>query len=212
MTNRSPDERRVPVAKRDPLTWGNAEAAKEPPTGFLRGAAIFYGVLAMIGGFFAHRTAVARETPDWILGPDPLVSLGVGLLLGVLFVLLSRMLEAVGSVRELMSGFAEVLGPLTPLQCLGLAVASSLGEEMVFRGALQPVLGLVWTSLLFGLCHVPFERRFLAWPLLAILAGFGFGLVAERTGSILAPFIAHAWINGWNLRRISQTVSSSNLS
>lgn len=207
--SRSPDERRVPVEQHDPLTWGAAEAAKEPSLKFLRGAALFYGALALVGGFIAHRMATGREDSDWLLGPDPLVSLGVGGLLGVIFVLFSRLLEAARSVRELMSGFAEVLGPLTAGQCFALAIFSSLGEEMIFRGVLQPLLGLVWTSVLFGLCHVPFERRFLTWPLLAILAGFGFGLVADRTGSILAPFVAHAWINGWNLWRISKTVSST---
>ena len=88
--SRSPDERRVPVEQHDPLTWGAAEAAKEPSLQFLRGAALFYGALALAGGFFAHRMANGREDSDWLLGPDPLVSLGVGWLLGLLLNALAR--------------------------------------------------------------------------------------------------------------------------
>jgi membrane protease YdiL (CAAX protease family) len=44
-----------------------------------------------------------------------------------------------------------------------VSVFSGVGEEAFFRGALQPELGLVATSVLFGALHVVTERRFFVW-------------------------------------------------
>lgn len=49
----------------------------------------------------------------------------------------------------------QLIGPLfnSPLGILTLGLAAALGEETIFRGALQPRLGLIFTSLLFALVH-----------------------------------------------------------
>src|SRR5215210_3638066 len=76
---------------------------------------------------------------------------------------------------------------------------SGVGEEAFFRGALQPMLGLVVTSILFGALHVGPDRRYLAWTLWAIGAGFLFGFLYERTGGLLAPMSAHVLHNAATL-------------
>ena len=48
---------------------------------------------------------------------------------------------------------AEAIGPLRPGQAWVLALASGIGEEALFRGALQPVVGLWLATLLFALAH-----------------------------------------------------------
>ncbi len=80
-----------------------------------------------------------------------------------------------------------------------LSVFSGVGEEAFFRGALQPVLGLVATSILFGALHIGPDRRYLAWTLWAIGAGFLFGFLYEWTGGLLAPMIAHVLHNAATL-------------
>ena len=80
-----------------------------------------------------------------------------------------------------------------------ISVFSGVGEEAFFRGALQPVLGLVATSILFGALHVGPDRRYLTWTLWAVGAGFLFGFLYEWTGGVLAPMVAHVVHNAATL-------------
>lgn len=80
-----------------------------------------------------------------------------------------------------------------------VSVFSGVGEEALFRGALQPSLGIVLASLLFGAIHVGPDRRFLIWTLWAVGAGFLFGFLYEWTGGILAPMTAHVLHNAATL-------------
>ncbi|HEX2097815.1 MAG TPA: CPBP family intramembrane glutamic endopeptidase [Rubrobacteraceae bacterium] len=80
-----------------------------------------------------------------------------------------------------------------------VSVFSGVGEEAFFRGALQPVLGLVLTSLLFGALHIGPDRRYLIWTLFSIGAGFLFGFLYEWTGGLLAPMVAHVLHNAATL-------------
>ena len=80
-----------------------------------------------------------------------------------------------------------------------VSVMSGAGEEALFRGALQPVLGILVTSLLFGVLHVGPDRRYLVWTVWAVGAGFLFGALYEWTGGILAPMTAHVLHNAATL-------------
>ena len=80
-----------------------------------------------------------------------------------------------------------------------LALASGFAEELLFRGALWPHLGLAGTSLLFGLVHMLPRRALALYPVFAALVGVVFGLVRSGTGSVVAAMVAHAVVNGLNL-------------
>jgi uncharacterized protein len=80
-----------------------------------------------------------------------------------------------------------------------VSVTSGVGEEAFFRGALQPVLGIVATSLLFGALHVGPDRKYLVWTWWAVGAGFLFGALYEWTGGLLAPATAHVLHNAATL-------------
>lgn len=84
-----------------------------------------------------------------------------------------------------------------------LAFFSGVGEEVFFRGALQPSFGLVPTSLLFGLLHIGPDRRFFAWTPWALAMGFLLGGIYEATGSLGGCIVAHVAINYANLRFIA---------
>lgn len=75
-----------------------------------------------------------------------------------------------------------------------LALASGIGEEVLFRGWLQAEVGLVGASLLFGAAHV-WGRE--AWPYGLYAAGMGgvLGGLLMVTGSLWAPVLAHALNN-----------------
>jgi membrane protease YdiL (CAAX protease family) len=75
-----------------------------------------------------------------------------------------------------------------------LALASGIGEEVLFRGWLQAEVGLVAASLLFGAAHV-WGRE--TWPYGLYAAGMGgvLGGLLMVTGSLWAPVLAHALNN-----------------
>ena len=111
--------------------------------------------------------------------------------------------------EDLSRRLAEAVGPLSLPQCFVLALASGIGEEFFFRGALQPVVGLGWASLLFGLIHLGPDRAWLPWTGFALVMGLGLGALYILTGSLWAPVVAHVVINGVNLPRLARRSGSS---
>ena len=89
----------------------------------------------------------------------------------------------------------EAFGDMTHVEVAVFALASALGEELFFRGAMLPAFGLIASSLIFGFAHGFFQARYRVWGLLAVAIGLGFGAVTLATGTIVAATVAHATIN-----------------
>jgi membrane protease YdiL (CAAX protease family) len=83
-----------------------------------------------------------------------------------------------------------------------LALVSSIGEELLFRGALLPWFGVWIQGIVFALLHVGPGRRFLPWTVSALVLGIAFGWLAVWTGNLGGPIAAHFAINFLNLRYI----------
>lgn len=71
-----------------------------------------------------------------------------------------------------------------------LGTAAGLGEEWLFRGILQPTIGLPAASVVFGLAHVG-GRRMLPFGVWASGMGLAMGSLAIATGGLIAPMVAH---------------------
>jgi membrane protease YdiL (CAAX protease family) len=104
-----------------------------------------------------------------------------------------------------------LLGPIDRRTALLLALFSGVAEELLFRGALWPHLGLAGTSLLFGLVHVLPRRALVVYPVFAAVVGLLFGLLREGSGSVLPPMIAHVVVNGANLLLLARRPSAPTL-
>ena len=91
--------------------------------------------------------------------------------------------------------FRVLLRPLRLHGAIVVALLSGVGEEVFFRGLVQPALGIWITSILFGAMHFPVNRRLIPWTALAVVMGLGFGVVYEATGSLLSVIAAHVTIN-----------------
>jgi uncharacterized protein len=61
-----------------------------------------------------------------------------------------------------------------------MAVAAGVGEELVFRGALQPRLGVVLTSVLFAALHVQYQ---VPGIVMIFVVALGLGLLKQRTST-----------------------------
>lgn len=83
-------------------------------------------------------------------------------------------------------------GVTNPAVAIILALSSGIGEEVLFRGALQPRLGMVLTALLFTFLHAQYG---FTWILLGLfLIGMIFGWLAKNYGT-MAAVVAHVVYN-----------------
>jgi membrane protease YdiL (CAAX protease family) len=163
-----------------------------------------YGAMALV----ALVIAAGRGDPDlyrfaseprWPLLAGPIV----GILVGLGVVRLTRVATRhFAWARHLHVSFHHLLGPLTGREIVILALGSSIGEELLFRGALLPWLGPWWQAVVFALLHVGPGKRFLPWTASALVLGVGFGWLAVWTTNLGAPIAAHFTINFLNLRYI----------
>lgn len=89
------------------------------------------------------------------------------------------------------SGINEKLFRNRPIWHIFLMTAViALCEELLFRGALQPAIGIFWTSVIFTLIHF----RYLAQWLMTVVVFFisiGLGTLLQLTGSLITPIVAH---------------------
>jgi membrane protease YdiL (CAAX protease family) len=164
---------------------------------FVALAAAFYAALL----FAAAVLGVLRARNVFALGDQALLDLLVGVAIACGTVALSIVFYRLSpTLRQLSDELAPRLVDGARRRDLVLvAVFSGVGEEVFFRGALQPELGLVATSLLFGALHVGPDRRYLVWTFWALGAGFLFGFLYVWTGGILAPATAHVLHNAVTL-------------
>lgn len=146
-----------------------------------------------------YRTAASTSTR---LAASPLA----GLALGLTVVFLSRFaVHRLEWARVLHREFHSVVHELSSREIVLLAVASSVGEELFFRGALLPLVGLLPSSAAFAALHVRAGARFLPWTIMSFIVGLIMGLMYLYLGDLGGPIVAHFTINLLNLNFISKT-------
>ena len=166
-----------------------------------------YALLASL----ATGIAIAlRDGVPWVLPTTPWLSLGpamslavsavLGLALALALVLWTRVsVLRFDWARRLHLELRPIARRLTATQIVLLAGFSSLGEELLFRGLLQPWLGVLPVALLFGICHqLPGPSRWV-WVGWATIVGTALGAIFAATGSLLGALLAHGLINAANL-------------
>ena len=90
----------------------------------------------------------------------------------------------------------QLLRPSIESALRGVAAAAGIGEESLFRGALQPIViawtspiaGLIIVSLVFGLLHAASSAYFL----LATAVGAYLGWMTLAFNDLTAPILCHA--------------------
>lgn len=178
----------------------------------VRTAAVFYGVLLLLA--LAWRTVWAGESLLYA-GPEAAVhgvswlrDVGVGAAAAALVIVVSgELTERMRWGRRLAEHLAALVGRPSSGQIALLALCSGIAEEAFFRGALQPRVGLVAASLLFGLAHFVPRRELLPWTAFSVVAGFLLGALFEGTGNLVAPIVTHVGINGVNLHLLVRRYS-----
>lgn len=100
-----------------------------------------------------------------------------------------------GPVRAVRRVYREMLKPafvgIGAREVVVISAAAGIGEELLFRGVLQPEIGLLPASLVFGALHTAGRGTFAFGGWVALM-GAALGGLAAATGGLLAPITAHA--------------------
>lgn len=132
-------------------------------------------------------------TPTW---KEALIGLGAGLAMVPIILLLETSAGKIGlgSNPDVERLTEQMIGPLTQsaFGILTLGLAAALGEETVFRGALQPRFGILLTSILFALLHSTYGLSLST--ALVFLVGLALGLLRYRYNTTTS-MITHATYN-----------------
>ncbi len=192
----------------DPEEREPADAEEEPiPGGFVRTSLIFYGVMgciALVWRMWTPGASILTPSDGAVLGPW-LPALGWGVSLGLVSLALSEALTRMTPLGDALADMlGEGLGDLSRGDAILLALASGCAEEMFFRGALQPVVGLVIASIAFGACHFLPRKELVLWSAYAVVMGAALGWLFETTGHLIAPIAAHVVVNAVNLPRLAE--------
>ncbi len=164
------------------------------------GAELFTAALMIAAAFLGIGVAIRRTLEQGLVRlnlrlptrADVIWGVGVGLgLFGALIVMADiwtrlvppeQMAQQSAASEQIANAFNTI-----PLAFL-LSLAAAVSEEILFRGALQPVFGLVATSIFFALLHVQYSLT--PATVIIFVVGLGLGLLRQRQ-STSAAIIAH---------------------
>jgi CAAX protease family protein len=137
----------------------------------------------------------AHGAASWLL------SLGLGLLVGTLTVAATPVVVRRWRwARALHAALRPTADGAGDGALFAVAIATATGEELLFRGLLVPLAGVVASSILFATMHQIRGNARWAWMVWAGIMGLLFGTIFAATGSLAGSLLAHAAINHHNLR------------
>ncbi len=164
-----------------------------------------WAVYGLLGGAGLLWMGLRGDDPRVLLAERVHLAAAAGLAAALAVTLVSDVfLDRYAWTDLLRREVVEMLAPLTRRRAVAVALLSGVAEEVFFRGALLPCIGLAPSALLFGLLHFAGDRRLLGWALFATAAGLLLGGLFLWTGGLLAPILAHALINGIQLWRLAR--------
>ena len=176
----------------------------------LRSSLVIYSVMGGAGFeicWWYHKNVArlfATSDISWVhFSAIILTSLGF---LGLGQLLLEEMFP---SYRRLKWTFAQLFQGLKLHQILVLASLSAVGEEFLFRGAIQPFLGVAITSFIFALLHIDPEGKISVWTLWAFVGGLVMGFATQSTGSLYPAFGIHFAVNFISIWRVSRLIEKT---
>jgi len=143
---------------------------------------------------------------DWFTPDNFLVQLAVGVFYGVLVAVIASwvternfMSSVRNKYRNLLSSFS-----LTWVDVFFISICAGIGEEILFRYALQCLVGVWIAALIFVAVHGylnPKDWKISVYGLFMVVASAGFGYMAEELG-MLSAITAHAAVDVYLLAQL----------
>jgi len=130
----------------------------------------------------------------------------IGVITGALFAFFAQMIIEAPFMRQVNVKYIAVLGGfrLTWNEIVFISLCAGVGEELLFRGALQPIMGILWTSLFFVAIHGyinPRDWRISVYGIYMTVVICVLGWFARSSGLVTA-MIAHTLIDIWLLHKM----------
>jgi len=174
------------------------------PVGLLLASQLPFVVVAVLGVGAGVRRGLRQTLSRLGYGPLGLTQIGV-----VVVFVVGAFAVSLGAdflFREVQPGLyrevGEISGTLFDPRGMGagtavlfallIGVGAGLGEETLFRGAVQPILGIIPTSILFASMHVQYGPSLLLGYIFVLSLGLGY---LRRRYNTTASFLAHAGYN-----------------
>ena len=135
------------------------------------------------------------------------LQLTIGIIFGIITAKAGWQIIELPKLADTKTFFTNLIKPLklNSGQIIFISICAGVGEELLFRGAVQPMLGIWITSILFVLLHGylnPFNLPLTLYGIYMVLVIGVMGLMTEYFG-ILAAMIAHTLIDIILLRELS---------
>lgn len=157
---------------------------------FLGLATLFYAILALLASGL-NRLSTGDFLP-FPLEPSPqaagLAIPAAGILMAVVWLLVRLEFNFMRRILEILRPFAPLLIELNQAEKIYISILAGTAEELLFRGYLQPLLGIAAASLIFGALHA----ATLGYFMLAAAMGFYLGELLRHSGNLLVPMAVHA--------------------
>jgi membrane protease YdiL (CAAX protease family) len=199
----------------EPYKGRRMAETEQRPNGFAL-AVVVEGGLALVAIFLAWLFRIPLREQIPASGDQLAYALARGVLvtLPMFAVFLWLVHSSWAPLRELRRQvdwlIAEMFSAASSAQFALIALLAGVGEELLFRGVLQsfigrwttPIIGLVITSLLFGLAHALSKLYFF----LATAIGLCFGGLVLQYNDLVAPMVAHSLYDFLALTYLSRRV------
>ena len=149
----------------------------------------------LILAYFHHTSLI-----DLLEGPEGIgYQVAAGIIYGSGAALLGWEIVKLPFLRSTMHVFAGLIRPLklSIPEIIFISCCAGIGEEVLFRGAIQPYLGIWITSVLFVVMHGylnPFNRRISVYGLFMTLIIAGLGYMTVYLG-LLSAIVAHTVVD-----------------
>ncbi len=176
------------------------ESSSQRSDGFAMAVVVEGGLaLAAVVAAWIFRVTLRDLFPS--AGAPLLAAVGRGLLatlpmLVIFWLLVNSNWPMMRQLREQVQWLIDEMFPSRSIaQFAMVAILAGVGEELLFRGTIQsvlgnwttPIIGLVVTSLLFGLAHALSKLYFL----FAVTVGIFLGWMTLKYNDLVAPMVAH---------------------
>ena len=180
---------------------------------FTHVATIVYAIMAAAGlliMIYAHRNLDAAFHWPSTFDARSTIFFSALLVTGILYIATYLCEAWFNAFHYLKMTVAMMIGNRSYGVAIYLALISAIGEELLFRGAIQPFTGLFFASAMFGLAHLGPEGISL-WTIWAFCAGLLLGWTYDATNSLWPPILAHFLLNAISMLRLQYLVKRGHI-
>jgi uncharacterized protein len=166
-------------------------------------------LIAVIIDFFSDTV----HLPSTLMGVEPLwKQLVVGISLGISSAAVAHVVLSLPFMRAINTKYVNMFSQfkLGWNEILFVSFCAGVGEEILFRGAIQPLIGIILTSIFFVAIHGylnPKEWRISVYGFTLTLVICALGYASKNIG-ILSAIIAHFMIDVWLLHLLQRNEST----